>query len=220
MGKVDKAEREQIDEDHEEEGPPTEEIPLEERIPESIESRPPFKCKDWGKYVYEGRVLGIVDRPGGRPQAWYIRTGKGGESGPGEPAQGDPAPFYGVAIVEKIDKDTKSPIPDEEPSPWMIKPSGGRLGPPGTFEYFGHKDVSDWLKSQTPAHSGQDVTEIKIVNDWLREHSIELGGGYKVGDEVTLGERTDLTTMPNTVDYYEKDGIIYKNKYCRIKAIP
>ena len=180
-----------------------------------------FSRKGWGQYVYKGRKLGIVDTIEG-PQAWYIRTGKGGPAGLEGPAKGDPSRFHGWAQLEEINPHNKRPIPGKPATEWMIKPEGGRFGQPGTPEAQINKNISDWLKSEPQPAAGRDVGDVAFLNDWLRKNGVEPGGGHKVGDEVTLLSPTKLTELPKTrvMDYVEIDGVIFERKYYKVKAIP
>lgn len=181
---------------------------------------PLFAAKEWGTYSYSGRQLGIVDTVEGGPQAWYIRTGKGGTAGPGGPGKGDPSRFEGIAVLEEINPYNNRPIPGRATSEWMIKPSGGRLGTPGSPAEQANSSLSAWLKSQPLPKSGPDTTDVKLLNDWLRKHGVKLGGRYRVGDEVILLSPTNLTSMPNNTEYEIVQGIIHQRKFCRIKDIP
>ena len=102
----------------------------------------------------------------------------------------------------------------------MIKPSGGRLGAPGSPAEQANSSLSAWLKSQPLPKAGPDTTDVKLLNDWLRKHGVTLGGRYRVGDEVILLSPTNLTSMPNNTEYELVNGIIHKRKFCRIKDIP
>lgn len=181
---------------------------------------PLFAAKEWGTYSYSGRQLGIVDTLEGGPQAWYIRTGKGGTAGPGGPGKGDPSRFEGIAVLEELNHYNKRPIPGRATGEWMIKPSGGRLGAPGSPAEQANSSLSAWLKSQPLPKAGPDTTDVKLLNDWLRKHGVTLGGRYRVGDEVILLSPTNLTSMPNNTEYELVNGIIHKRKFCRIKDIP
>jgi hypothetical protein len=194
-----------------------------------------FELLDWSIYSYVGRRLGIVDTPQG-PQAWYIRTGKGGQALAGEPAAGDPARFHGFAHLQVLDAGGKPKV--GEFRKWFMKPEGGRAGE-------GNDEVSAWLQEQAemlrtpspwtaevPRTDPADVSDIKRLNDWLRSRGITPGEGhYPVGKLVLLLDETELTSMPTAPAvleiggiivprYVEKGGIIWEHVLCRILAIP
>jgi hypothetical protein len=96
-----------------------------------------FDLVDWNRYAYAGRRLGIVETPQG-PQAWYIRTGKGGKALAGDPAAGEPARIYGFAHLQELDA-AGEPVPGSSQK-WFIKPpAGGRMGE-------GNEEVYHWLR--------------------------------------------------------------------------
>jgi hypothetical protein len=187
-------------------------------MPETTQRMSVFSRKDWGRYVYQERRLGIVDGPE-RAEGWYVRTGGGGPAGPGGPAAGDPARFHGVAIVQRINPQTKLPIAEKPPFEWMIKPKGGRSGEPGTAEAELNTNISQWLKSEPLPAGGRDVSGT-FLNGWLRDNGVKVGGGYKVGDQVLLLRPTKLTVPPNDVDYVVQGGVVLQKIHGRITAIP
>jgi len=190
---------------------------IEESTP--TQKIPRFATKEWGAYSYHGRQLGVVDTPEG-PQAWYIRTGEGGAAGPGGPGKGEPSRFEGIALTEEINRYNKRVIPGQAATEWMIKPSGGRLGVPGSPDGQINSSLSTWLTSEPLPKPGPETTDVKLLNDWLRQHGVKLGGGRKVGDELQRLVPTKLTSMPNRDEYTTIDGIIHMIKFCRIKDIP
>lgn len=191
---------------------------LEDQI--ATQKIPLFSAKEWGTYSYSGRQLGIVDTLDGGPQAWYIRTGKGGAAGPGGPGKGDPSRFEGIAVLEEINRHTQRVIPARPTTKWMIKPSGGRLGAPGSPAGQANSNLSAWLKGESLPKAGPDTTDVKLLNDWLRKHGVTLGGSHQVGGGVVLLYPTKLTSMPNTQDYEILSGIVHLRRYFRIKEIP
>jgi hypothetical protein len=177
-----------------------------------------FSRKDWGRYVYQQRRLGIVDGPEGA-QGWYVRTGGGGPAGTGGPAAGDPARFHGVALVQRINPQTKLPIAEKPPFEWMIKPKGGRAGEPGTSQADLNTNISQWLKSEPLPTGGRDVNGT-VLNSWLRDNGVKVGGGYKAGDEVMLLRPTKLASAPNDVDYVVQGGVVFQKVYGKVVEIP
>jgi len=163
---------------------------------------PAYALKEWGKYIYAGRKLGIVQTPEG-PQAWYVRTGSGGEARGADPVAGEPARFYGVAKLQQINEFNKTPIPEKTQKWFMKPPAGGRMGE-------GNENVFQWLITQklfedlpTPTTSitvlsrPKDVADLQILNNWLRENGIEPGKGYAVGEEIVLsGEHFLIEEIP------------------------
>ena len=191
---------------------------LEDQV--TTQKIPLFSAKEWGTYSYSGRQLGIVDTLESGPQAWYIRTGKGGAAGPGGPGKGDPSRFEGIAVLEEISRHNKRVIPGQPTTEWMIKPSGGRLGAPGSPAGQANSNLSAWLKGESLPKAGPDTTDVKLLNDWLRKHGVKLGGSHQVGGGVALLYPTNLTSLPNTQDYEIRSGIVHLRRYYRIKEIP
>jgi hypothetical protein len=185
----------------------------------------PFEVRDWGKYEWSGRQLGVVSTPEGA-QGAYIRTGGGGSALPGEPAKGDVSFFSGWLKYKEIDKHTGEFIADSPVREWMIKPKGGRLGKPGTPEAQLKAELSGWTKSNVGTPSGHPETDIKRLNDWLRSHDVDVGGGFKVGDKITTLKETELTRLPgptevlDPTDYVMRGGKVYKRRYGKIIEIP
>jgi hypothetical protein len=185
----------------------------------------PFEVRDWGRYEWGGRQLGVVVTPEGA-QGAYIRTGKGGSALPGEPAKGDVSFFSGILKYKEIDKHTGEFIADSPIREWLIKPKGGRAGKPGTAEAKINIQLSEWAKSNIGAPSGQAQSDIKLLNDWLRGHDVDVGGGFKVGDRITTLKETKRTRLPgpnevpDPTDYVMRGGKVYQRRYGKIIEIP
>jgi hypothetical protein len=124
-----------------------------------------------------------------------------------------------VAIVERINQQTKLPIAGKPPFEWMIKPKGGRAGEPGTAEAELNTNKSAWLKSEPLPAGGSDVSGT-FVNGWLRDNGVKVGGGYKAGDEVVMLRPTKLASPPNDVDYVVQGGVVLQKLRGKIKEIP
>lgn len=186
--------------------------------PDQTQRMSMFSRKDWGRYVYKERKLGIVEGPDGA-EGWYVRTGRGGPAGPGGPVAGDPARFHGVALVETINPQTKLPIAGKAPFEWMIKPKGGRAGELGSAEAQLNTNKSAWLKSEPLPAGGSDVNGT-VLNGWLRDNGVKVGGGYKVGDEMVMLRPTKLASPPNDVDYVVQNGVVMQKIRVKIKEIP
>lgn len=123
-------------------------------------------------------------------------------------------------MLEEINRHNKRVIPGRPATEWMIKPSGGRLGVPGSPEGQTNSSLSTWLKSEPLPKPGPDTRDVKLLNDWLRQHGVKLGGSHQVGGGVMLLYPTKLTSMPNTDDYEILSGIVHLRRYYRIKDIP
>jgi hypothetical protein len=150
---------------------------------------PGHEVRDWGKYVYAERKLGIAETPEG-PEAWYIRTGKGGAPAPGEPGPGDPAPFHGFAKLQEINPYNKNPIPGNTQK-WLIKPKGGRMGAGNeeTFKFLSSLNTTGGLPTPDPIDvtaAADEIQDLQLLNSWLRDNGVEPGGGYTIGDEIVL----------------------------------
>jgi hypothetical protein len=156
----------------------------------------------------------IAETPLG-PGARYRRTGEGdmGEvPTPGQPVVGDWVPYYGHAKIMRYGEleeilmrhgitfeqfESYSPQAREavlrnvlENAPmadWFIKPRSEDRWGETTYESNWNRGLSSWLRERFPEPPQANiVTDVRLINDWLRSRGIRVGGQYNVGDVIPL----------------------------------
>ena len=148
------------------------EITKEIKIP-VIKAGAKFTIKDPRIFRNAGRDIVVVETPWG-PKAFYKRTGGGGAD-QGWAAKGNWVPFDGFL--------------KHSGGEWFIKPKSGRMGEAGS-EQVSKFLAEVWGKGDI--HLGADVSDIKALNSWLRSNGVEVGGGYRVGEELKFEDGTEI----------------------------
>jgi hypothetical protein len=136
-------------------------------------------------------------------QAMFRSTGTSNVQRPGQPNQGDWPLCYGVAKTKTItwdefftnirDREALLQLARSKTDPvaeWMIKSKGGsRWGSPQEAPTV--QEISDLLKRTVTEEQiqtlGQEVSDIVLLNSWLKRNGVKVGGDYKVGDPVFAG---------------------------------
>ena len=128
------------------------------------------------------RDITVVLTPAG-PRAFYKRTGGGGAD-VGWAAKGNWVPFSGFLKYTYRKQQGGEWVTRE--AEWFIKPRTGRMGQAddaATSTYLGN------TLGRGDIRLGTEVTDIKLLNDWLRSHGVEVGGGYEVGDRLQFKKK-------------------------------
>jgi hypothetical protein len=150
----------------------SDEITKEIKIP-VVKAGAKFTIKDPRIFRNAGRDIVVVETPWG-PKAFYKRTGGGGAD-QGWAAKGNWVPFDGFL--------------KHSGGEWFIKPRSGRMGEAGS-EQVSKFLAEVWGKGDI--HLGADVADIKALNSWLRSNGVEVGGGYRVGEELKFEDGTEI----------------------------
>jgi hypothetical protein len=133
-----------------------------------------FAIRDPRVYRNAGRDIVVVETPDG-PRAFYKRTGRGGPD-EGWAGKGNWVPFDGF-LLSRLEGRSR----DRE---WFIKPRTGRKGSGAADEEISRFIAEVFGRGEV--HVGEEVTDIGVLNAWLRSNGVDVAGGYRVGDELNF----------------------------------